>query len=106
MSSNSEVKEVKETYTMRMCLQFENSLVLKYSGAQVREMIQDFSLAEFNQKKANSSKFSFGKYKGKSVASVALFDKPYLLWLIDQEMMNDKFPDLLKNIKKTLKLSD
>lgn len=35
-------------------------------------------------------KFNFGKYKDKTVAEVAIADKEYLLWLLNQKLLNNQ----------------
>ena len=68
----------------------------------VTALITDFAKANADKNRADHSKMPFGKFKGKSLKSIAAFDKPYLRWLSKQEMM-DNFPELSQNIRTLLK---
>jgi len=86
------------TYTDRMCDQFTNDT---YDLKEVCDIIRNFSLSETAKKRADATKMSFGKYNMKSIKDILAFDKPYLVWLQKQTVM-DNFPELKENIKNAL----
>jgi uncharacterized protein (DUF3820 family) len=98
----SSTVEIKTTYTDRLCSQFVNDEASVYNGSQVCEMIRDYSAQEFERKKLDTNKISFGKFKGRTIKEVLAFDRQYLTWLIKQPMMDEKFAGLKKSIVKAL----
>jgi uncharacterized protein (DUF3820 family) len=78
---------------------FEDFINDHFSDGVVRlenreELLQLFKLFEQEEKIRDLEKADImpvGKYKGKSIKSVASFDRPYILWLLKQDWIN-KYP--------------
>lgn len=87
-------EEVKISYTQRICNLFTEDA---YDKEEIIEIINKFSDSENTKRMNESSKMTFGKYRGKLVKDVAVFDKQYLNWLSTQEVLK-KFPSLKANI--------
>ena len=60
---------------------------------QVKAALEDY----FNSKKS-SKKVQFGKYKGKSVADIAIIDEKYLRWLLKQKWLFDDIREEIENM--------
>ena len=90
---------IKTTYTDRLCELFTDETYDQYD---ICKMIREFSLSETAKKRADTSKMSFGKFKGKSIKEIVAFDKQYLVWLNKQTVM-ENFPELKANIQAVLK---
>jgi uncharacterized protein (DUF3820 family) len=106
-SDDDDEKEepVKKTYLERMAefLRRDNPYH-EVTGSTLSDLIMDiyhFQEMENEKKKQESNKFPFGKYKGKTVVSVVVFDKQYCRWLLKQDMM-ENYVELSESIRSAL----
>ena len=49
--------------------------------------------------------FYFGKYKGREVSAVALFDRPYLAWLLKQDWLKDSLRQAIEEALRCQKVA-
>lgn len=64
----------------------------EYDGSEVIAMIQKFADAETLKRQQETEKFPFGKHRGKTVSSILVFDKQYLVWIVKQDVMKNFLP--------------
>jgi uncharacterized protein (DUF3820 family) len=94
--------EVKPlSYSQRLINSFKEDEKDTYNLTQIEWIINQFSKLEYEKRKAITDEMPFGKYKFKKVVEVAKFDKPYLKWLVRQEMMN-KYEELKLVIEENI----
>jgi hypothetical protein len=87
------------SYTQRLIKSFERIDKDNFNMDDIKKQIEAFSNEEYENKKKNIGEMPFGKYKFKKVEDIAKFDKPYLKWLMKQDMMS-KYIDLKNEIIK------
>lgn len=74
--------------------------LIKAFRQQVAEDYKNRGGAEQKQE-VDPNKITYGKYSGRLIQDVAVFDKPYLLWVSRQSFIT-KYPEHLKVIKALL----
>jgi hypothetical protein len=67
----------------------------------IKEFINKFAEIEADKKKNMTDCFPFGKYKYKSIKSVLSFDRQYINWLRNQDMLSG-FPNVKAEIERLL----
>jgi len=70
-----------------------------FSYDDIKDIVTAFVQREIDEKKKDTDKMPFGKYRFKKVSDVWKFDKQYLLWLSKQSMM-ENYADLKAEIAK------
>jgi uncharacterized protein (DUF3820 family) len=70
---------------------FEDFLKDREDKEELLELFKAFEEEEKKRDLARADIMPVGKYKGKSIKSVAGFDRPYILWLLKQDWIN-KYP--------------
>ena len=78
------------SYSQRLIEHFKQAGNDKFTFEDVQSLIQEFGQLEFKKRKANSDTLNFGKYRGRKVKDVSMFDKPYLQWLVKQKWLDEK----------------
>ena len=102
--SNEEAKqERKPSYTERLITHLCSSDELEEMDLQlVVEQIRTFSKSVSREIKESESapvdSLPFGKYKGKKIADVSKFDKPYLVWLRRQSFLKENLKEALDEV--------
>lgn len=89
------------TYTDRQIDFIYRAESESFSKDEIVDLIKEFSESEYEKRRADLSKMPFGKFKGKTIKSIATFDKQYLQWLVKQTVM-EKWSDLREEIKTHL----
>lgn len=100
--TNEEVKTDDQrplSYSQRLINHFKEDGKASYDIEDLEEMINEFSLKEYEKRKEKTDEMPFGKYKYKKVEEVAKFDNQYLKWLVRQDMMTN-YEDLKIEINK------
>jgi uncharacterized protein (DUF3820 family) len=70
---------------------FEDFLGDRSDKGELLELFKAFEQEEKQRDLEKADTMPVGKYKGKSIKSVASFDRPYILWLLKQDWIN-KYP--------------
>jgi len=77
------------TYTQKLIQAFREDAKDTYEIKDIEDLVNEFSNKQYELKKANSEVITFGKYKFRTVADVAVFDKPYLVWVLKQSFLEN-----------------
>jgi uncharacterized protein (DUF3820 family) len=78
---------------------FEDFLKDREDKEELLELFKAFEDEEKKRDLAKADIMPVGKYKGKSIKSVAGFDRPYILWLLKQDWIN-KYPAQKEQMQK------
>jgi len=98
--SDQEAKTEKPlSYTQRLIKEFSTDKT--YDFEEIKQVIESFSKAEYEKKKANYKVLPFGKYKYKKVEDIAKIDAQYLKWCLKQSFM-DNYEELKEEINRHL----
>ena len=103
-SSAAQYVEHPPSYTDRLIEFIQNSGVSSdVSNASIaliktfrQQVAEDYKAKQPERKtEANPRKITYGKYNGRTIDEVAIFDKPYLVWLARQSFMTKNTEHLL-----------
>jgi hypothetical protein len=111
MNFNSQAMHVEHppSYTDRLIAYIESSGVssdiVNSSVALIRsfrhQVAEDYKAKQPEKKDSNPRLMNYGKYKGRTIDDVAVFDKPYLVWISRQSSMS-RYPEHLNAIKSLI----
>jgi len=73
----------------------------EYDGSEVIKMINKFADSETNKRQQETEKMPFGKFRGKLIKEILVFDKQYLQWIVRQDVMKN-FTKLKETIEALL----
>lgn len=82
------------SYLDRLINHLETTNKTKFSLSDLKSEFKKFQTADYEERKNNNITFTFGKYKGKKISEVILFDQQYIIWLKKQNQILDKYPGL------------
>ena len=100
--TNEEVKTDDQrplSYSQRLINHFKEDGKASYDIEDLEEMINEFSLKEYEKRKEKTDEMPFGKYRYRKIKDVGEFDNQYLKWLVRQDMMTN-YEDLKIEINK------
>ena len=69
----------------------------EYDGSEVIALINKFADVESDKRKQETEKMPFGKFRGKLIKDILAFDKQYLQWIVEQDVMKN-----FKALKETI----
>ena len=98
-SQENETEEKPLSYTDKLLKLFDEDDRDEFTISEVKTVINKFRKTQDDNRRSASNKLPFGKYKFRTLSSVAKFDMRYLKWLSKQTVL-DNFPALKVNIKK------
>lgn len=84
------------SYLDRLFKHLESTNKNKFHLLDLKTEFKKFQTADYEERKNNNITFTFGKYKGRKISEVILFDQQYIIWLKKQNQILEKYPGLKK----------
>lgn len=101
MDTNNSQK--KQTYLDKLYSILCQSEQEEFTLKELQHIFKKFELEEYKKKVNNNKTMSFGKYKGKTLESIAKFDMGYLRWLSKQQPIMERFTGLNDGLNQILR---